>query len=115
MTTDFRDRINACRFLLIVGLVFLHFGTYPGSEVSPFRGMQSGDYALAAFVNSAIGAGPASSWSPSQILTSNPQSSLTIPGGAATIGSGSSSVSIKGSDSGAVQCSLMNFVICFVR
>ncbi len=52
MTADFRDRINACRFLLIVGLVFLHFGAYPGSEVSPFRGMQSGGYALATFVNS---------------------------------------------------------------
>lgn len=52
MKAEFRDQINACRFLLIVGLVFLHFGTYPGSEASPFRGMQSGDYALATFVNS---------------------------------------------------------------
>ena len=52
MTAEQRQQIDLLRFLLIVGLVFLHFGSFPGSDVSPFRGMAPGDHAIASFVNS---------------------------------------------------------------
>ena len=35
---DKQDRINFLRLLLIIGLVFLHYGTYPGSQNSPYVG-----------------------------------------------------------------------------
>lgn len=51
---DHRDRINFLRLLLIIGLVFLHYGTFPGSEHSPYSGSNSFDPAtpIASFVNS---------------------------------------------------------------
>jgi surface polysaccharide O-acyltransferase-like enzyme len=52
MTAENRQQIDLLRFLLIVGLVFLHFGSFPGSDVSPFRGMTPGDQSFAHFVNS---------------------------------------------------------------
>lgn len=33
-----QDRINFLRLLLIIGLVFLHYGTFPGSQNSPYAG-----------------------------------------------------------------------------
>lgn len=35
---DKQDRINFLRLLLIIGLVFLHYGTYPGTQNSPYAG-----------------------------------------------------------------------------
>lgn len=52
MTAENRQQIDLLRFLLIVGLVFLHFGSFPGSAVSPFRGMTPEDHSFAGFVNS---------------------------------------------------------------
>lgn len=49
-----RDEINLLRFLLIVGLVCLHYGPYPGSTLSPFRGYQPTEFPVATFVNSYV-------------------------------------------------------------
>ncbi len=46
------DRIDLLRFLLIVGLVFLHYGSFPGSEASPFAGFRWSEHPVATFVNS---------------------------------------------------------------
>ncbi|WP_147291798.1 acyltransferase family protein [Alteromonas aestuariivivens] len=42
------------RFLLIIGLVLLHYGSYPGSDISPFRGLIESPFPLATFFNSYI-------------------------------------------------------------
>lgn len=49
-----RDQVNLLRFLLIVGLVCLHYGPYPGSSHSPFRGYLPTDVPLATFVNAYV-------------------------------------------------------------
>jgi succinoglycan biosynthesis protein ExoH len=54
VATSRRDEINLLRFLLIVGLVCLHYGPYPGSSLSPFRGYQTTDFPIATFVNSYV-------------------------------------------------------------
>ncbi|WP_134500575.1 acyltransferase family protein [Microvirga pakistanensis] len=48
-----RDAINFLRLLLVIGLVFLHYGNFPGSVTSPFDGFTGFDkeHALATFVN----------------------------------------------------------------
>lgn len=46
------DRIDLLRFLLIVGLVLLHYGSFPGSDVSPFEGFRPTAHPVATFVNS---------------------------------------------------------------
>ena len=50
--TDIERRINFLRLLLIIGLVFLHYGEFPGSDQSPFRGWSSTDTPVATFINS---------------------------------------------------------------
>jgi succinoglycan biosynthesis protein ExoH len=45
------ERIDLLRFLLIVGLVFLHYGTFPGSQASPFAGFTPSTHPVATFVN----------------------------------------------------------------
>jgi peptidoglycan/LPS O-acetylase OafA/YrhL len=52
--SEFRARIDFLRFLLIVGLVFLHYGFYPGSDVSPFRGYVDSPTPLATLVNTFV-------------------------------------------------------------
>jgi succinoglycan biosynthesis protein ExoH len=52
--TDIRARIDMLRFLLIVGLVLLHYGAFPSSDVSPFEGFKGGEYPVAYFVNSFV-------------------------------------------------------------
>jgi succinoglycan biosynthesis protein ExoH len=44
--------IDLARIALIVGLVFLHYGKYPNSSVSPFDGMNVGEHHAATFVSS---------------------------------------------------------------
>jgi len=44
--------IDLSRIVLIVGLVFLHYGKYPNTPVSPFNGIGVGEYEIATFVNS---------------------------------------------------------------
>ncbi|SCY66436.1 acyltransferase family protein [Microvirga guangxiensis] len=48
-----RDAINFLRLLLVIGLVFLHYGNFPGSVASPFDGFSGfhKEHALATFVN----------------------------------------------------------------
>lgn len=46
--------INFSRITLIVGLVFLHYESYPNSAVSPFRGMDPTQNQVATFINSFI-------------------------------------------------------------
>ncbi len=46
------ERIDLLRFLLIVGLVFLHYGRFPGSDISPFEGFHWTAHPVATFVNS---------------------------------------------------------------
>ncbi|MET0742794.1 MAG: acyltransferase [Microvirga sp.] len=50
--TDIERRINFLRLLLIIGLVFLHYGEFPGSDQSPFRGWSGGATPVATFINS---------------------------------------------------------------
>ncbi len=44
--------IDLSRIALIVGLVFLHYGKYPNSNVSPFNGMNVVEHEVATFVSS---------------------------------------------------------------
>lgn len=46
--------INFSRISLIVGLVFLHYESYPNSRISPFRGMDTEHFQVATFVNSFV-------------------------------------------------------------
>ncbi|MDZ4380820.1 MAG: acyltransferase family protein [Parvibaculum sp.] len=49
-----RQRIDMLRFLLIAGLVFLHYGAFPGSDLSPFRGFRVTGHPVATFVNAYV-------------------------------------------------------------
>jgi surface polysaccharide O-acyltransferase-like enzyme len=46
--------ISFARISLVVGLVFLHYGTYPNSKVSPFHGVDVGSHQVATAINSFI-------------------------------------------------------------
>lgn len=46
--------INVARILLITGLVFLHYGAFPGSGTSPFDGMSPTAHPVATFISSFI-------------------------------------------------------------
>lgn len=46
--------ISFSRISLIVGLVFLHYGSYPNLSVSPFSGISSQGFQVATFVNSFV-------------------------------------------------------------
>ena len=46
--------IEVARVTLVVGLVFLHYGTYLNAWHSPFRGFAPGPHAVATFVNSTV-------------------------------------------------------------
>ena len=52
--SEFRARIDFLRFLLIVGLVFIPYGFYPDSEISPFRGYVDSTTPVATFVNTFV-------------------------------------------------------------
>lgn len=46
--------ISLARILLVVGLVFLHYGCFPNSEASPFIGLDITAHRFATWMNSAI-------------------------------------------------------------
>ena len=46
--------IGLSRIVLIVGLVFLHYGSFPNSLASPFQGIDIGEHQFATWLNSAI-------------------------------------------------------------
>src|SRR5688572_27792783 len=46
--------INFSRITLIVGLVFLHYESYPNSRIAPFRGMDTEAFQVATFVSSFV-------------------------------------------------------------
>jgi len=46
--------INFSRISLIVGLVFLHYESFPNSRISPFRGMDTETFPVATFINSFV-------------------------------------------------------------
>jgi succinoglycan biosynthesis protein ExoH len=48
------ETISFARILLIVGLVFLHYGSFPNSTVSPFHGLDPQAHQVATFVNSFV-------------------------------------------------------------
>lgn len=52
--TDLSQVINFSRITLIVGLVFLHYESFPNSQISPFRGMNTEAFQVATFVNSFV-------------------------------------------------------------
>jgi succinoglycan biosynthesis protein ExoH len=54
MDSAFRQRIDMLRFFLIVGLVLLHYGTFPSSDLSGFRGFQDTEHPVATFVNAFV-------------------------------------------------------------
>ncbi|GLP96032.1 acyltransferase family protein [Paraferrimonas sedimenticola] len=43
MSDELSQRIAVTRLLMILGLVLLHFGAFPGTDINPFRGVQSTD------------------------------------------------------------------------
>lgn len=49
-----RDRIELLRFVLVAGLVMLHYGPLPGSDLSPFRGWHPGANPVATFANAFV-------------------------------------------------------------
>ena len=46
--------ISFARISLVVGLVFLHYGSYPNSRISPFRGIDVHEHPLATGINSFV-------------------------------------------------------------
>jgi hypothetical protein len=46
--------ISFARISLVVGLVFLHYGSYPNSRISPFRGIDVHEHQLATGINSFV-------------------------------------------------------------
>ena len=46
--------ISFARITLIIGLVFLHYHTFPNSRISPFRGLDTQQHQVATFINSFI-------------------------------------------------------------
>lgn len=53
-TAQLSQVINFSRISLIVGLVFLHYQSYPNSRSSPFQGMDTEQFQVATFVNSFV-------------------------------------------------------------
>jgi succinoglycan biosynthesis protein ExoH len=53
-TAQLSQVINFSRISLIVGLVFLHYESYPNSRISPFHGMDTEHFQVATFVNSFV-------------------------------------------------------------
>jgi surface polysaccharide O-acyltransferase-like enzyme len=51
---ELSQTINFARIALIVGLVFLHYDSYPNSRSSPFRGLDTEQHQIATFVNSFV-------------------------------------------------------------
>ena len=51
---DISRAIGLSRIVLIVGLVFLHYGTFPNSQVTPFHGVDPDAHSFATWLNSAI-------------------------------------------------------------
>lgn len=51
---DTSHAIGLARILLIIGLVFLHYGSFPGSAASPFNGLDTAEHSFATWVNSAV-------------------------------------------------------------
>ncbi len=52
--SEISHSIGLARILLIVGLVFLHYGNFPNSEISPFQGMDLTANHFATWLNSAV-------------------------------------------------------------
>jgi succinoglycan biosynthesis protein ExoH len=51
---DISRTISFARISLVVGLVFLHYGSYPNSRISPFRGIDVHEHQLATGINSFV-------------------------------------------------------------
>ncbi|MBO1904813.1 acyltransferase [Microvirga sp. 3-52] len=47
-----REQIDILRFLLVFGLVFLHYGKFPGYSHDPWEGLILNDHPIATFTNS---------------------------------------------------------------
>lgn len=52
--TQLSQTISFARISLIVGLVFLHYQSFPNSQISPFRGLDIHQHQLATFINSFV-------------------------------------------------------------
>ncbi len=51
---DLSQIIGFSRISLIVGLVFLHYGSYPNAPISPFSGVAVNGFEVATFINSFV-------------------------------------------------------------
>lgn len=51
---DISRTISFARISLVVGLVFLHYGSYPNSRISPFHGVDVHEHQLATGINSFV-------------------------------------------------------------
>jgi hypothetical protein len=51
---DISRTISFARISLVVGLVFLHYGSYPNSRISPFYGIDVNEHQLATGINSFV-------------------------------------------------------------
>jgi len=52
MNNQTSELIRALRLLLIMGLVLIHFGSFPGSSLNPFQGVVNPEYFASASINS---------------------------------------------------------------
>jgi succinoglycan biosynthesis protein ExoH len=48
---NLRQQIDILRFVLVFGLVFLHYGKFPGYTYNPWEGMIHTDHPVATFTN----------------------------------------------------------------
>ena len=52
--TQLSQTISFARISLVVGLVFLHYGSYPNSTISPFHGLDVSSHQIATAINSFV-------------------------------------------------------------
>lgn len=52
MANTISDKIHVARFILVIGLIWVHFGKFPGEALSPFSGVVDPTYYLPSFLNS---------------------------------------------------------------
>ena len=52
MDQDFSQLIRSLRLIMVMGLVFVHFGNFPGDNLDPFMGVVDADFIIASSLNS---------------------------------------------------------------
>lgn len=52
MNTETSQLIRSLRLIMVIGLVFVHFGNFPGDPLDPFTGVVNAEFVVASSINS---------------------------------------------------------------